>query len=186
LSLLDGCAPALAAELRNLVREIVFVRSESGDGRLVFHGASTFYLWGAIFLNAERHSNRVVMAEGLAHESAHSLLFGFTFGAPLVENPPEERFPSPLRYDPRPMDGIAHATFVLARMEYCMQQLLRSNRLTDEERSLALAASRRNQANYREGADVIAAHARFTPIGAALLEGAAAYMQECSGLAPVA
>jgi len=178
LSLLEDCAPALAEELRNLIREIVFVRSEPDGARPAFQGASTFYLWGAMFLNAARHANRVDMAKGMAHEGAHSLLFGFTLGAPLVENDPEERFASPLRDDPRPMDGVVHATFVLARMEYCMQQLIRSRRLSDEERSLALDQSRHNQASFRDGAEVVAKHARFTAVGAALMEGASAYMDE--------
>jgi HEXXH motif-containing protein len=178
LSLLEDAAPALAAELRNLIREIVFVKSEDDEGQQVFHGASTFYLWGAMFLNAVRHANRIELARGMAHESAHSLLFGFTFGAPLVENPPDERYASPVRTDPRPMDGVVHATFVLARMEYCIQKLLRSGRLTDEERSSALKASLQQQQKYRGGAEVVARHARFTPIGAAVMKAADDYMQE--------
>jgi hypothetical protein len=50
------------------------------------------------------------MVQMLAHESSHNLLFGFSADESLVENSPEELFPSPLRMDPRPMDGICHAT----------------------------------------------------------------------------
>jgi HEXXH motif-containing protein len=178
LNLLDDCAPDLAAELRNLIREIVFVGSEPDAVRSRFQGASTFYLWGAMFLNAASLPDRVRMAQGLTHEGAHSLLFGFTFGAPLVENDAEERYPSPLREDLRPMEGVVHATFVLARMEYCVQQLLRRGRLTEEERSLALVLSQRNQESYCDGAGLIAKHARFTPTGAAVMQAADAYMRE--------
>jgi hypothetical protein len=74
--LLDSAAPDLAGEIRRLVRNIVFVASDPRSGKQVFQGGSTFYLWGALFLNARRHPDRVTMAEGLTHEVAHSLLLG--------------------------------------------------------------------------------------------------------------
>jgi HEXXH motif-containing protein len=64
----------------------------------------------------------------LTHEAAHSLLLGYTLGAPLVESDPAERFSSPLREDLRPMDGIVHATYVLARMHYIIASSVCSRR----------------------------------------------------------
>lgn len=176
LSLLDAAAPELSREIRALIREIIFVASAPAPGGTVFHGASTFYLWGALLLNAARHRDPVSMAEGLAHEAAHSLLLGYSFGAPLVDNDPSERFSSPLREDPRPMDGIVHATYVLARMHYCLERLLGSGMLPAAERDRMEETKRRRRANYLSGLDVVAAHARLTPVGRALLEGANNYM----------
>src|SRR5690606_2382343 len=73
LAALDRAAPELAAEIAGLVRQVILVRSAPGSER-DFGGASSFHLWGAIFLNADRHVSRVAMAEGLVHEAAHLLL----------------------------------------------------------------------------------------------------------------
>jgi len=175
-NLLDVAAPELSSEIRALVRDVIFVVSEPGPGRLVFHGASTFYLWGSLFLNARMNRDRVSMAEGLAHEAAHSLLFGYSFGAPLVDNDVSERFASPLREDPRPMDGIVHATYVLARMHYCIERLLASQALNSAERDRLETAKLRRRSDYLQGLEVVSSHARFTPIGRALFEGAQNYM----------
>jgi hypothetical protein len=45
-------------------------------------------------------------------------------GKPLVENEVEELYPSPLRSDPRPIDGVVYATYVTARMDYAVTSLL--------------------------------------------------------------
>jgi hypothetical protein len=175
-NLLDVAAPELSREIRALVRDVIFVASEPGAGGLVFHGASTFYLWGSLFLNARINPDRVSMAEALAHEAAHSLLFGYSFGAPLVDNDVSERFASPLREDPRPMDGIVHATYVLARMHYCIERLLASQALNADERDRLEAAKLRRRSDYLQGLDIVSTHAQFTPIGRALFKGAQTYM----------
>ena len=83
-------------------------------------------------------------AQALAHESGHNLLFGFCASESLVENADEELFASPLRADPRPMDGVFHATYVVARMHQTLTRLLEANVLDDEpNRSRAARTSRR-------------------------------------------
>jgi HEXXH motif-containing protein len=169
LSLLDTAAPEIAGELRALVREVVIVHSAAqadDSAALELDGASSFYLWGALLLNSARQRGRVSMAVTLVHEAVHGLLFGMSLGAPLVENAPEERYPSPLRDDLRPMDGLFHATYVLARMIDCLQRLLRSSELTPNEISAAQMALAQHQAEYDAGLATVTASARFTQIGA--------------------
>lgn len=120
------------------------------------------------------------MAEGLVHEAAHLLLFGEARGERLVENDDSERHVSPLRDDPRPLDGIAHATFVLARMTYCTERMLASGSLTASERAETEVALARNCLDYRDGAGVVERHARLTEDGARMLGGAATYMSRWS------
>jgi hypothetical protein len=180
LELLGVAVPELAGEIRALVRELVLVRNGQTRGSSGFGGASSFYLWGALFLNAMTHLNRIDIIEGLAHESAHMLLFGLGLGSPLVQNPREERFASPLRSDPRPMEGIVHATYVLARMHYAASRLLESNLLTPEERATVSAARERHRAGYLAGLSVVDAHARWTPMGEAAFDGARHYMAEAA------
>jgi hypothetical protein len=175
LGLLADAAPELAAEIGALVRQVVLVRSAAGSER-TFGGASSFHLWGAVFLNADRHQGRVAMAEGLVHEAAHLLLFGAAGGERVVENEEADRFASPLREDPRPLDGIAHATFVLARMAYCAERLIDSGALSPAERDAAATALARHREDFGDGAAVLAANARLTPAGAHMLEAATRYM----------
>src|SRR5262245_2986963 len=122
LRLIEACAPGLADEIKALTREIVMVEPDfdPDTGRpSQFDGASTFYLWGAVFTTNEGKSPPD-LAQTLAHETGHLLLFGSIMGRPLVENEDEERYDSPLRRDPRPMEGVVHAAYVMARMHYVL------------------------------------------------------------------
>jgi hypothetical protein len=172
VALLDAGVPDIAGELRTLVHEIIVV-DKPGDWTF---GASSFQLWGALFLKLKPRASRVEIAESLAHECAHALLFGFGMGKPLVENEPEELYPSPLRSDRRPMDGVVHATYVIARMHYTMWRLLESGLLTEEEAGEAREAKERNARGYADGAAVIEGKAKWTPAGKAALISARAYM----------
>jgi len=108
-----GC-PAMHAELIAITQEIILAQPGANQ-RLNFRGASSFALWGAIALNPRAHQHWWDYVPSLVHESAHSVLFGLARKGPLVLNDPSDRFVSPLRSDPRPMDGIYHAAFVSAR-----------------------------------------------------------------------
>ena len=169
--------PALAAEIAAVAPETLLV-VPSPSAEYIFHGAANFYLWGAILLNPEAHRSRVKLVEGLAHESGHAVLLGATLGAPMVENPDSERFPSPLRHDPRPMDGIIHAACVLARMAWAMDGLAASGLLSAAEQEEARAARARIGRDFADAARVVRDHARCTPAGAVAFDGAQAYMAE--------
>jgi hypothetical protein len=172
LALLDAGVAELAKELRTLVHEIVVV-DKPGDWPF---GASSFQLWGALFLKLKPEASRVEITESLAHESAHALLFGFSMGRPLVENEPDELYPSPLRSDPRPMDGVVHATYVTARMHYTVAGLVASGLLTEQEASEARKLIKRDERGYLEGAAVVDRDARWTKAGKAALASAKVYM----------
>lgn len=189
LRLLDAGCPALAAEIRALVREIVLAAPEDPAATLQFDGASSFMLWGAVVLNAHMPGSVVEMAQTLAHESAHNLLFGLCAEGPLVENDDDERYSSPLRVDPRPMDGIVHATFVTARMHYALGALAGSGTLEATDRAYAAGALPGLADAVAAGMATIEAHGRLTPLGAAVLDGARRYMaafavRESSGPPP--
>ncbi|MGE0725872.1 MAG: HEXXH motif-containing putative peptide modification protein [Alphaproteobacteria bacterium] len=174
LALLDRGAPEAAGELRALIREIVLVGPDgAGAG---FGGATSFHLWGALFLNAEAHPGRLALAEALVHECGHALLFGLAGGGRLVEGTDDGRHASPLRDDPRPMDGVVHATFVLARMAWCMERLLAAGVLDRDEQAAARAAAAGHRRLFADGLAEIATHARLTPTGRAALAGAAAWI----------
>src|SRR5204863_186223 len=77
-ALLDAGDPELAGEIRALLREIILAAGSKDPKALTFDGASSFMLWGAIIINADRSDGPIGMVQMLAHESAHNLLFGFS------------------------------------------------------------------------------------------------------------
>ncbi|HEY8268176.1 MAG TPA: HEXXH motif-containing putative peptide modification protein [Xanthobacteraceae bacterium] len=177
--LLDRGAPEVSAEIRALVKEIVLV-CDGSEAAMSLDGATSFYAWGSLFLNADKHKTAVAMAEAIAHEGAHSHLYGLALGEPLVDNPNEERYRSPLRIDPRPMDGITHATFVSARMYYALDRLLASSLLNPEEQAVAQECRGAARKAFFEGHATFAAHARPTTLGRALLADAYRYMEKAA------
>ena len=177
MTLLDEGAPELALEIRALVREVVLVTDRGGIAERSFDGASTFYLWGAVFLNVS-DATRLDLAQQIAHEAGHLLLFGLMMGQPLTENDLSERYASPLREDPRPMEGLVHAAFVLARMSYVLRRFLRSGVLSLEEAERARQDLATHHDRFFDSLPVIMSYARFRPGGDAIFHGAVEYMSE--------
>ncbi len=169
--------PELSGEFDALVREVILV-SGAPDLGYDFAGGSCYMLWGALFINAGCHEGDVALIEAIAHESGHSLLFGFTLDEPLVLNDPGKLFRSPLRDDPRPMDGIYHATYVSARMHWAMSRLLASNALTVAEQDEASFRMQAAFRNFMSGHQTIVASARLSETGKVLMDSATAYMAE--------
>jgi len=178
LALLRNAAPEIAGEFDAIVHQLVLLESTDPDAKYNFDGGSSYQLWGALALNVEKPKPVVSMAETLAHESAHSFLFGHTIHEPLVHNPDEELFKSPLRIDPRPMDGIYHATFVTARMHYAMDRLIAWGRLPDADLAFAEAERSTDAAKFRDGLAVVEAHGDLSPTGIRLMTAAKAYMEK--------
>jgi HEXXH motif-containing protein len=170
-ALLDRGLPDLAGEIRAIVHELLFAQAPAGAA-IEFDGASHYQFWGLLLLNPRFHPTPLAVAEVLAHEAGHSLLFGMTIDEPLVTNPDTELYPSPLRLDPRPMDGIFHATFVSARMAWAMEELAASGVLDRDERERALAAAAVDRANFAKGMGVVDAHGALSETGRAVIEAA--------------
>ncbi len=174
--LLASAAPELAAEFDELVSDVIMVVGDD-KAKYQFDGGSSYLLWGGLFLNATSHDTEVAMAEVMAHESAHILLYACAADEALVENPDEELFASPLRRDLRPMDGIYHATFVSARMHWAMAQLIRSGLLDDAALVAAKAARLEDEKNFWAGHEVVNRHGQLTRTGSQVMQAALSYME---------
>ena len=178
-ALLEQAAPGLLREIETIAPEIVLVRDAGPSAPPgAFGGATTFYLWGAVLLNSARQQTRPQMAAALAHEAAHGFLLGITMGAPMVGNDPQVRYQSPLRADLRPMDGLVHASFVLARMMWCQDHLLQSGLLDVAEYEEAKTARAGNRARFLDSQPLIQAEAQFTAEGAALWNAARDWVRQ--------
>lgn len=176
LALLDTGFPEMAGEIRALLREIIVAAGPEDPKAITFDGASCYMLWGAVLLNARGQTNVLDTAQALAHESGHNLLFGLCASGPLVDNPDEELFASPLRTDLRPMDGVVHATYVVARMHQTVARLLAAGCLDAEEARAAAADLALHRRAFESGDAVIRQSARLTQVGSEAMDSARAYM----------
>jgi len=170
LELLAEVCPSWRQELEALIGRIYGALPSAGEGQR-FAGASCFMVWGAIFINVRKANGRIHALAGLVHEATHQMLFGASRREGLVTNDPAERYSSPLRRDPRPMDGVFHATYVSARLSY-LYSLLRDADVSAEERSAAAERVGRQRQRFEQGYAVLCERGRLTPLGARLIEEA--------------
>ena len=176
MDLLDRGFPDMADEIRELLFEIVIAVGPEDPKALTFDGSSSYMLWGVIMLNARGQATVLDTAQALAHESGHNLLFGKCAKGPLIENDDEEIFVHPLRKDPRPMDGVFHAAYVIARMHQTLERLLSADVLDNEQREAAKRDLEVHRANFAEADEVIRRSARLTAVGEDAIAAARAQM----------
>ncbi|WP_169391281.1 aKG-HExxH-type peptide beta-hydroxylase [Stappia stellulata] len=176
LALLRDHAPTSYSEMETLVSEIVPAHGEAVND-LEFDGASSLKRWGTVLINMSRSRSPAALAETLVHEAAHGTLFAMSPVEFYLHNGADARYASPLRADPRPLDGIYHATFVLARMHFAMRELTDAPGITQDARTEAIALARQSRKGFLDGHAVLSAHADYTPTGRRIMEGAHAYMQ---------
>ena len=175
LDLLRRAVPEFVDEVREQISEIVLL-VVADDAAMKFEAGSSYRLWGAMFVNAVRRKNRIEIIESVAHENAHSRLFGLCTEEAAVQNPDQELYPSPLRADPRPMDGVFHATFVSARMHWTMSRVIDSGLLTAEELVLAEKSRAHDRRSFDSGYETVTRFGRLTETGRLALDAAASYM----------
>lgn len=176
LEFLRQCWPEMADEISVLVKQVL-VATGSSNATEHFDGGSHYQLWGLLVLNPAFHRSPLAIAEVLVHEASHILLFGFTTDEPLVLNPESDLFPSPLRRDPRPMDGIYHAAYVSARMALTMDRVASASFLSEDIRDEARRLRDEDLINFQKGAAVVRAAANMTATGRAIFADAETAMQ---------
>jgi hypothetical protein len=156
----------------------IYLASANRDPRAKrFGGVTSFLVWGASFMNIEAYRTRWDAVQFLVHEITHGLLFGLSLDEPLVLNPPSENYKSPLRPDPRPMDGLFHATLVCARLADFNRAWLESGPMQAGDRERSAAAVERNMHKFRDGLDVIQQHGELSQLARDLID------RSCRGLA---
>lgn len=173
MELLEAVDPEWRSEIDSLVTTVFAALPPRGSGRS-FGGASSFLVWGAVFLNVSRHTDRLGVLAGLVHEATHQLLFGLARRQPLTENDPAARYRSPLRSDQRPMDGIYHATYVSGRLVLLYERLIGHHAPEDAERPALSDGVQRYRQRFDEGYALLRDQGKLSPLGLDLIEAAAA------------
>lgn len=119
--------PAEAVESIRLIREgdrglreefDIYVSGIKFFSGRVLGGVTSPRFFGTIYLRfADRGDDPLLFYyESFIHECSHLHLYALMGNDPLVLNKESERYRSPLRIDKRPMFGLFHAAFVLARI----------------------------------------------------------------------
>ncbi len=169
LALCQQYAPDSHALLAAVTREIIPVMGRARDG-MSFDGCSSVERWGAILINMRKQRSDLGLAETLVHESSHSYLFDLTSLERLTMNTMDERYKSPLRLDPRPIDGIFHAVFVLAHMYAFLREVAENPAAPEDLQQEAEEVSARRVVAFNDGYSVLERHAKPTATGRAILK----------------
>jgi HEXXH motif-containing protein len=175
-------APDLAAEMSELVTTVFLARGIPAceDAAGEFESVSALRAFGGVLFNAESMASRLQCAVSLIHEHAHVALFAISPKEGVVTNGRDERYTSPLRSEPRPVEGIFHQCFVLARMLYGMDLLRGSDRSDRDEVSFAEAFIAYNVPRFNDAVETLQQHAQFTPEGEAVFKASRAYVSNLS------
>jgi HEXXH motif-containing protein len=168
---LKAIAPAWHDEVLSLVVRVYGALPAVGSAR-GFSSASSRMVWGALFINLRRNAEPLRVLSAVVHEATHQMLFGLSHQTPLTENPPEERYSSPLRPDARPMDGVYHATYVAARLCLLYHLLRASTEIGPDERARAAERFNVMHEKFTEGLEVVRQHGRLSALGWELMDAA--------------
>jgi HEXXH motif-containing protein len=124
---------------------------------------SSYRVLGTVFVHHDTLAGDTLrLAEVLVHETAHNRLFAGFALEPSLDAGDTQRYRTPLRPDARPILGLLHQVFVLARLVAFF----------DRARPLhpgAESAAREAADRLRDGHATLAEHARATPAGRELL-----------------
>lgn len=177
------CSVELYRETVETIYDIVIAKPDSSE-RLALGGVSSFALWGAFAINPETHDEDgwVHYYKTIVHEAGHNVLFAFARDEPLVKNHPDEKYRSPLRSDPRPMDGIFHAAFVSARESLALDSLLEwheeTHSLSAAEIDLAQRMFEDSVIGFWQCVEALRPDALLTPLGDAILNECESFMTD--------
>lgn len=179
LDMLSLHAPRLMGEMEEIVTTIILAQGvdeahpeEAGT----FQGSSALRAFGGIIVDIEPSPSLIDAVALLVHEAAHNVLFALAPKDGVVRNGLEERYSSPLRDDLRPLEGIFHAVFVVARMAFAMRELIGSGQLTPEQAERAAEILEDCARMFADGDQTLARHAELTEEGRIAMDCARAFM----------
>jgi HEXXH motif-containing protein len=176
---LRDAAPELHGEVETVIRDIVMSQPD-GTNLINYSGASSFALWGAFTINAETQREWLQIYRQIVHETGHNLLFGIARDEGLIADDPSIRHASPIRADPRPLDGIFHAAYVSAREALSFEALLarqdRTGFLSEEDAGIVEDLLEISVPAFWDASETLRNHAQLTDLGARVLSDCEAYM----------
>jgi HEXXH motif-containing protein len=161
LARLADVDPEISGEVGELVSEIVL--ADSGP-----QGMTTLRCFGCAQIRRPPEAGSAMavgyLMESITHETSHLKMFAMMNVDPMLHNPHDGRYTSPLRSDPRPLYGIFQATFVLARLTRLYGRLA----LLGAADAPAQRAEQRGR--FQDGYQTLQRHAEFTAAGRRVMD----------------
>lgn len=159
-------SPDFFEEFQHLVGEILILKAEG------IKGGSSFDLFGMIHMcYLDKWEKVTDIVHFLVHEQSHLYVHLLAKDDPLVLNY-SEMHEAPLRVEKRPLIGIYHAVFVLARMQYVLRKALSHNVIPDSEKVYCEETSDYFRKRCQFGLVTLKEHAQMTPLAEALMTSA--------------
>ncbi|MFT5354091.1 MAG: HEXXH motif-containing protein [Polyangiales bacterium] len=163
LSIIERFLPALRREASLFIQQFVPVGYHDES-----HLSATYReAIGTVYLSL--HPDPLMMAEAIIHELSHTKLHALLELDAVLENDPREAYPSPVRPDPRPLMGVLLAVHAFVPVAYLYDKIAEAG---DPIAKAPTFSRRRSEiiAANADGAAVIEAHARPTPIGKGVVD----------------
>jgi hypothetical protein len=161
--------PIIYQELDVLVSDIMLIHSPT------MNAASSISALGIFRMSQiKENQNWTRYFENIIHEAAHQYLNYLWFLDPIILNEGDRLFSSPLRKEKRPLSGIFHALFVLARTMYGIKTLKNNKSYNPQSDRVETAYNNAgNDASFEEKFNdcwlLIKENAELTEIGENLL-----------------
>lgn len=164
----------LHLEIATIVDEIFIFRTHKTHEKVV-HSGSDFNKLGTIFINEETcNGDLYFLIDKIIHESAHQILLSIMTIDEVILNDDKERYPSPLRNEPRTMNGIYHAAFVLYRISLFFKKIKACNPADIRASIISDNTTQEFSACYA----TIDAHAQLTRAGRNIIDACNADIRE--------
>ena len=163
LALIEAHLPDLAAEIHLYVQQIVPV----GYDERRHLSASYQEAIGTVYMTL--HPSLMTMTEALIHEFSHNKINALFELDDLLTNAWSPLYTSPVRPDPRPLHGVllaVHAFLPVARLYEKMTETGHPRAQSDDFQRRFLQIRKSN----REGAEVVLANGKPTPVGRGVLD----------------
>jgi len=164
--------PNFYREFEELVSEILLLNSQR------LKQGSSADLFGMIYKSYQHPWKTVAdILDLLVHEQSHLYIYLLNHDDRLILNP-MDRFEAPLRKEKRPLIGIFHATFVLARMQYVLKKAHEGRLLPRHEQHDCQTRVTYYQKRFRAGFEVLQKHAQLTPLARQLMTSAKTLLED--------
>jgi len=158
-------------ESQELISEVLIMNAEG------LKGGSSFDLFGMIYVSYLYKWKKITeVLDLITHEQAHLYVYLLNKDDPLVLNP-KKLHESPLRKEKRPLMGIYHATFVLARIYHVLTKALDLNEIPKEEKDYCKELLDYYHNRCKVGLEILQTHAKMTPLGEGLILSASKLVQ---------
>lgn len=158
--------PNFFKEFEEMTSEILILNAHG------LRAGSSINLFGMIYKSYQYKWRKISdILEFLIHEPSHLYVFLLNKDDQLILNA-TEKHESPLREEKRPLMGIYHATFVLARVSYVLSKALLLNAIPENERDYSQELLADYRKRFFEGFKTLQTHAQMTPLGQALITSA--------------